>query len=182
MGFGTIHKGFEAFEAEIKRIRTAGIRGIKIHPDFQKFPADDPWMDDVYDVIAAEKMIVLFHAGDERFDFSGPVRIANVLKKHPNLDVVAAHFGGYTEWDASYEYLAGKRLWLDTSSTLWKCPLEKEKKIMNKHGVEKMLFGTDFPMWDPVEELERFDKLGLTGNDRDAVLYKNALELLKRNE
>ena len=45
-----------------------------------------------------------------------------------------------------------------------------------------MLFGTDFPMWDPVEELERFDMLGLTGNDRDAVLYKNALELLKKNE
>ena len=182
VGFGTMQLGFEDFEAEIIRIRRAGIRGIKIHPDFQKFPADDPWMDDVYEVIAAEKMIVLFHAGDARFDFSGPVRIANVLKKHPNLDVVAAHFGGYSEWDASYEYLAGKRVWFDTSSTLWKCPLEKAIKILNKHGVEKMLFGTDFPMWDPVEELERFGKLGLTGNDRDAVLYKNAEALLRKNE
>ena len=182
VGFGTIQLGFETFEAEIKRIRKAGIRGIKIHPDFQKFRADDPWMDDVYEVIAAEKMIVLFHAGDARFDFSGPVRISHVLEKHPNLDVVAAHFGGYTEWDASYEFLAGKRVWLDTSSTLWKCPLEKALKIMNKHGVEKMLFGSDFPMWDYEDELKRFDTLGLTGNDRDAVLYRNALELLKKNE
>ena len=182
VGFGTIQKGFEAFEAEIKRIRAAGMRGIKIHPDFQQFQADDSWMDDVYEVIAAEKMPVLFHAGDIRYDFSGPVRIAHVLQKHPTLDVVAAHFGGYTEWDASYEYLAGKRVWFDTSSSLWKLPLSEAKKIMKKHGVEKMLFGSDFPMWDPEEELERFDTLGLTGDERDMVLYKNALELLKKNE
>ena len=182
VGFGTIQKGFEAFEVEIKRIRAAGIRGIKIHPDFQQFQADDPWMDDVYEVCAAEKMIVLFHAGDARFDFSGPVRISHVLEKHPNLDVVAAHFGGYSEWDASYEYLAGKRVWFDTSSSLWKLPLSEAKKIMKKQGVEKMLFGSDFPMWDHEGELKRFDTLGLIGNDRDAVLYKNAEDLLRKNE
>lgn len=182
VGFGTIQIGYEDFEAEIKRIRKAGMRGIKIHPDFQKFQADDPWMDKVYDVIAAEKMPVLFHAGDIRYDYSGPVRIAHVLEKHPDLDIVAAHFGGYTEWEASYEHLAGKRLWFDTSSTLWKLPVSYAKKIIKKHGYENMLFGSDFPMWNHVEELKRFDQLGFTEKEREAVLYKNAFELLKKTE
>ena len=182
IGFGTMHPDYNNFEDELKRVVSLGLRGIKLHPDFQKFQIDCPKMDDVYEVIAAEKMPVLFHAGDIRYDFSGPGRIAHVLQKHPTLDVVAAHFGGYTEWDASYEYLAGKRVWFDTSSSLWKLPLSEAKKIMKKHGVEKMLFGSDFPMWDPEEELERFDTLGLTGDERDMVLYKNALELLKKNE
>ncbi|MBO7612472.1 MAG: amidohydrolase family protein, partial [Treponema sp.] len=76
------------------------------------------------------------------------------------------------------EYLAGKRVWFDTSSSLWKLPLDEAKKIMKKHGIEKMLFGSDFPMWDHEEELEKFNRLDLTGEEREAILYKNAEKLL----
>lgn len=178
VGFGTIHPDYEDFENELKRIKSLGLRGIKLHPDFQKFQVDTPGMDDVYEVIAELKMPVLVHAGDYRYDFSGPKRILHVLEKHPPLIVVAAHFGGYTEWDNAMEYLVGQRVWFDTSSTLWKLPVEKADEMIKAHGFEKFLFGSDYPMWDHEDELKRFLRLSLSPEEREAILYKNAEKLL----
>ena len=50
--------------------------------------------------------------------------------------------------------------------------------MIKTHGVDKFLFGSDFPMWDHEEEFERFNKLDLSGENKDAVLYKNAARLL----
>ena len=50
--------------------------------------------------------------------------------------------------------------------------------MIRAHGVEKFLFATDFPMWDHKEELEKFNRLALTGEERDAILHKNAEKVL----
>lgn len=178
IGFGTIHPEYENYENELIRIYSAGLMGIKLHLDFQKFPIDLREMDDIYEVIAGLKMPILVHAGDYRYDYSGPKRIAHVLEKHPTLKVVAAHFGGYTQWEDSEKYLVGKNVWFDTSSSLWKLTPDEAMRMIRNHGVEKMLFGVDYPMWDHQEELERFNKLPLTPEERDAILYKNAVDLL----
>ena len=72
----------------------------------------------------------------------------------------------------------GKNVWFDTSSSLWKLEPAYAEKLIHDHGVEKMLFGVDYPMWDHKEELERFNRLNLTQEEKDAILYKNALKLL----
>ena len=178
IGFGTIHPDYENFEQELERIKAAGLVGIKLHPDFQTFAADTPKMDPFYDKIAKLGMPVLFHAGDIRFDYAGPKRIRNVMDKHPDLIVIAAHFGGYTQWEDSYDYLAGTHCYMDTSSTIWKLPLEKANKILEKHGYEKFLYGSDYPMWDYLDDLKSFNTLNLNEEQKEAVLYKNALKLL----
>ncbi|MCQ2976118.1 MAG: amidohydrolase family protein [Bacteroidales bacterium] len=182
IGFGTIHPDYQDFETELNRIKSAGLKGIKLHPDFQKFQIDTEIMDPIYEVMANLKMPVLVHAGDCRYDFSGPKRISNVLEKHPSLILIAAHFGGYTEWDKACEFLVGKKVWFDTSSTLWKLPIDKANEMIKSHGVENFLFGSDYPMWDHEEELQRFNKLSLNNDERDAILFKNALRLLKSIE
>ncbi len=178
IGFGTLHQDFTKTETEIIRIRDAGLKGIKLHPDFQAFKVDDPKMDFAYEVLAHYKMPVLFHAGDIRYDYSGPRRIARVLEKHPDLIIIAAHFGGYTQWDDAYEYLAGRDLWFDTSSTLWKLPVRDALRIMEKHGYERFLFGSDFPMWDHENELKRILELKLSDEKLEAVLFGNGARLL----
>lgn len=180
IGFGTVHPEYEHFEDELKRIKNAGLKGVKLHPDFQKFQIDTTEMDSIYEVLASLKMPVLVHAGDCRYDFSGPKRIANVLKKHPSLILIAAHFGGYTEWEQSCEFLVGKKVYFDTSSTLWKLPIAKANEMLKAHGVENFLFGSDFPMWDHEDEMSRFNKLDLSSSDREMVLYKNAMNLLSQ--
>lgn len=178
VGFGTIHPDFEDPAREIGRIREAGLKGIKLHPDFQKFEADSPAMDGIYGILADAGMPVLIHAGDCRYDFSGPRRIARVLDRHPRLKLIAAHFGGYTEWDEAFELLAGRDLWFDTSSTFWKLSQDRARRMIAKHGADRFLFGSDFPMWDHAGELERFLALGLGEADTQAILAGNAEELL----
>ncbi|MBR5646276.1 MAG: amidohydrolase [Treponema sp.] len=178
VGFATMHPDYSNFEEELKRVHKAGLRGVKLHPDFQKFQCDMPQMDAVYDICASLKMPVLFHAGDCRYDFSGPKRISHVLEKHPDLIVIAAHFGGYTEWKQSFEHLVRKNVYFDTSSTLWKLPVEDADNMIKAHGADKFLFGSDFPMWDHQDEFSRFNKLNLTEEEREKILYKNAEKLL----
>ena len=179
IGFGTIHPDYEDFESELKRIKTAGLKGIKLHADFQKFQMDEERMDPVYEVCASLGLIVLAHAGDYRFDYTGPKRLLNLHKKHPNLKFVAAHFGGYTEWEQAYEYLAGENIYFDTSSTLWKLSLDKTMKMIDKHGTDKFLFGSDYPMWDHSDELARFNTLKISQKEKEDILYNNAKKLLE---
>jgi len=180
IGFGTIHPDYENYAAELERIKAAGLKGIKLHPDFQEFKADVESMDPIYEKMAELKLPVLFHAGDCRFDYSNPKYIANVHKKHPDLVIIAAHFGGYTQWKEALEYLCGEDVYFDTSSSLWKLPVEKAKEMIKKHGYKKFLFGTDYPMWIHSEELESLKVLDLTPEQLEAVLYKNAVELFNK--
>ena len=179
VGFGTMHPLYKEFEAEIARMKEMGLKGIKLHPDFQKFEADAEIMDPIYDCFAKNNLPVLFHAGDYRYDFSGPERIGHVLDKHPDLTVIAAHFGGYTEWDKSYQFLCGRKVYFDTSSTLWRLPYDQALKMIDKHGVDQFLFGVDYPMWDHAGELERFYKLGLSAEDHQKILFENGKKLLE---
>lgn len=182
VGFGTMHYEYENCAAELARIRAAGLRGIKFHPDFQKFQADMPEMDPIYDEIAKHRLPVLFHAGDYRYDYSGPARIAHVKEKHPDLIVIAAHFGGYTEWDEAINHLVGKDVYFDTSSSFWKLPADKARMMIEKHGYEKFLFGSDFPMWDHAGELKRLKALQLPAEWEQAILFGNGDKLLKSIE
>ena len=72
-----------------------------------------------------EDFPILFHCGDSRTDFSSPWRLARVLDTFPHLKIIAAHFGGYSEWGEVWKHLTGRKLWFDTSSTLWKLPVEE---------------------------------------------------------
>lgn len=179
-GFGSIHPGYEHIPQELARIRSLGLRGIKLHPDFQEFYADAPSMDPIYSNIEGN-LPVLIHAGDENNDFSSPRRIANVLKRYPKLTLIAAHLGGYSQWDEAEEYLIGKDLYIDTSSSLWAMPPEKAVSIIRRHGVEKVLFGTDYPLTRHREELARFEALPLTPEEKRLILFDNVNRLLNLN-
>jgi predicted TIM-barrel fold metal-dependent hydrolase len=117
--------------------------------------------------------------GDENVDTSSPERLSHIIGEFPNLVVIAAHFGGYQMWDRSLKHLVGKAVYFDTSSSLWKLDRDKALEMICCHGVDRILFGTDYPMWDHKEELERLLALGLTGEELEKVLWKNACSLLK---
>lgn len=178
VGFGTIHQSYENYAAELERIKEAGLKGIKLHPDFQKIEADSDLLDPIYNKIAELKLPVLFHAGDTRFDFSGPKRLLNVHKKHPDLIMICAHLGGWSEWNESEKYLVGQDVYFDSSSSLDFLSPEKAEEIIRNHGIDKVLFGTDYPMWNHKEELERFNKLNFTQEEKEKILYLNAKKLL----
>ena len=177
IGFGTLHKSMENIDGEIERMRQMGLKGIKLHPEFQEFNIDDEDMFPIYEA-AQGKLPILMHMGDENKTSSSPVRLSNIMSMFPKLTVIAAHFGGYRMWDEAMEYLVGKNVYMDTSSSLFILDKNKALEIIRRHGVDKIFFGTDYPMWDHVEELERFNKLELSPNEREMILYGNAAKML----
>ncbi|MCR4436084.1 MAG: amidohydrolase family protein [Clostridiales bacterium] len=177
VGFGTLHPGLENVGLEVDRIISLGLKGIKLHPEFQEFNIDDEDMLPVYKA-AEGKLPILMHMGDEVKTSSSPERLVKILGMFPDLTVIAAHFGGYQMWDQSMEHLVGKNVYFDTSSTLFRLDRRKAVEIIRKHGVNKILFGTDYPMWDHAGELERFNRLELTEEERELILWKNADRLL----
>lgn len=177
IGFATLHPGLEDVQGEVSRIISMGLKGVKLHPDFQNFAIDDEDMMPIYEALEG-RLPVLIHMGDVNSDASSPVRLARILDKFPRLVVIAAHFGGYQMWDLSCEHLIGKRLYMDTSSSLAFISPTKATDMIRRHGVDKMLFGSDYPMWDHKEELERFLRLELTEEERRAILFSNAKRLL----
>lgn len=160
-------------EREIEHARALGLCGVKYHPDFQTFNIDDPKMIPVYRRLMEYGMPVLFHMGDERYDYSAPRRLYNVMQQLPELTCIAAHFGGYQRWSEAASCLLEGNIWFDTSSTLWKLEPDRARGLIHHYGADRMLFGTDFPMWDPAEEIDRFLALGLTDEENDRILYQN---------
>ena len=177
IGFAAIHPDHEDIEKEMDRAVSLGLKGVKIHPDFQKFNIDDKNAMKIYEVIEG-RLPILIHMGDTRTDYSKPERLARVLDAFPKLEVIGAHFGGWSEWDSAAEILGGRKLWVDTSSSLYALTPERARELIDIYGVENVMFGTDYPMWTAKDELEMFDKIPLTDEEREMILYKNAERLI----
>ena len=111
--------------------------------------------------------------GDNRYDYSAPIRLARVLDRVPDLRCIGAHFGGYRRWREAERVLRGADLYFDTSSSLPYLGKEEALEIIHVYGVDRMFFGTDFPMWDPKEELDRFLALDLPVEEAEKILYGN---------
>ena len=179
IGLGAWHQDITDISGEIDDIQARGLRGIKLHPDFQKFMIDDPKMLDVYKEAHRRGLPVLFHTGDSRTEFSSPHRLMNVIDKLPDFTCIAAHLGGYSEWEEARRELSGTNVYIDTSSSLFKISPEEAKENIAHFGVDHTMFGTDFPMWDPKEELERFFALGFSQEENQAMLYDNFARLFQ---
>lgn len=174
--FAAMHPDVDDVQATVDGIVAQGFRGIKIHPDMQKFAVDDPHVAPMMEAIAG-RLPLLIHSGDYRYDFDGPQRILNLHKNFPQLQIICAHFGGWGEWDRALELLPGHGLLFDTSSSLYKWPAEKATEAVHRFGVENMLFGSDYPMWEPREELGRFMQMQLSDSEREDILWNNAARL-----
>ena len=177
IGFGTLHAGMDNIIQETQYIMDKGLKGIKMHPDIQAFSIDDPRLLPVYEHIQG-RLPVILHMGDTRYDFSHPARLRRVLELFPKLQVIAAHFGGYSMYETAYELLYDKECIFDVSSSLMFMEDGIGEKFINIYGAERMAFGTDYPLWDPVTETERFLQLKLTEEQFDQIGHKTAERFL----
>ena len=176
-GFGTVHADMENVMEEVERIVSLGLKGIKLHPDCQHFNIDDPRLFPLYEEIQG-KLPMMIHLGDEQYDYSHPARLRRVLERFPSLQVCAAHFGGHTMYETAKEYLSDTDCILDISSTLMFLDKKTAESYVNHYGAERLAFGTDYPVWDPVQEVQRFLSLDLTEDQKEQIAWKTASRFL----
>ena len=177
IGFGSLHPDMENADEAVQQIIDAGLKGVKLHPDMQLFALDEDRAFRLFESFAG-KLPLLVHAGDKRFQYSNPRRIARMMDKFPEMTVIAAHMGGYTEWDEAEELLAGRgNLYVDTSSTMFVLDDERMIRAIRAFGADHVMFASDYPMWNPADELEHVRKLGLSEEDLEKVLSGTAKKL-----
>lgn len=178
--FGTIHPAFPGWEKELERLKAAGIRGLKIHPAFQHFRLDDPRLFPLMEA-AQDDFCFLFHVGDalppDRSP-SCPYKLAALLARFPRLRCVAAHLGGYRQWEHALGALAGRDLWLDTSGCVPLLEPGLLRVLLRRHPPDRILFGSDYPLYDPADALERLQRAAGLGDAELERYCANADALL----
>ncbi len=187
--FGSLHPAAtpRELESELDRLIRAGIRGIKIHPDYVGVEIDAPAFDPILSLCEARAVPVITHAGFDPLSpehvHATPAMLRRVLDRYPRLTLIAAHTGGFDEEDATLETLVGTRIYLDTSLSairLGKDPAWGDKcaAIIRNHDPHRLLFGTDSPWSTPQEELAFLNRIGLSEDRLRAILSENATRLL----
>jgi len=177
IGFASMHQDFPDMEGEIERCIKMGLKGVKIHPDTQGVKADDPRLMHLYEILEG-RLPVVMHCGDYRWDNSHPRRIKKILRAFPNLVMDAAHYGGWSLFDLAVEYLEDEHCFLDISSSSTLLGPRRVSELIHIYGPERMLFGSDYPMWDPTEEVGRFMESALTDEEREMICWQNAQRFL----
>lgn len=180
--FGSVHPDSPNALSELERLAKAGIRGIKLHPDYQHFFVDDEKMFPIYKKIAELGFITVFHAGVD-IGYPKPVhctpeRLLRVLDLFDDAPVVAAHFGGWLLWDSVLEDLCGTEVYLDTAFSSGKMPPDYAKELIKAHGADKVLLGSDMPWSDTLDEVRFVQSLDLSAEDEEKILSNNAKRLL----
>ncbi len=181
ISLGAIHPDSPRPEKVLEGIRNLGLPGIKMHPEYQGFTLSDPRVQPIWSACAALGLVVVLHCGaDLGFSppyHSSPAQIRSLIGNHPNLKLVAAHFGSWRMWEAVEVELIGCPLYLDLSFTLGLLPDEKVLELVRRHDPERVLFGTDTPWRNQTEELDYFQQLPFTSAEKERILWQNAAKL-----
>lgn len=193
LSFGGIHPDCENYKEKLDYIKSLGLPGIKIHPDYQKVMIDDIRFMKIMEYASELDLIILTHAGID-IGLPEPVhcppkKMRKVLDALKPEKMILAHCGGWKQWEEVYEYLAGENVYLDTAflfgvrgnnSPHFYNYMEQDMflKILEKHDSDKILFATDSPWSDAKAGIEYIRNLPVSDAVKKKIFWENALRLL----
>lgn len=198
ISFGAMHPDYEDYKKELLRIKNMGIKGIKLHPDYQQVMIDDIRYKRIISAASELGLITLIHAGID-IGLPGPVHavpnaIKNLLVDVKSEKMILAHMGGFNMWEEAIDVIAGENVYLDTAFSLGEInyfsdyPIAERNCVMMKpdlfmkmvqaFGEDKILFATDSPWGGHAETLEAFQEIPLSEMQREKILCGNAKKLL----
>lgn len=189
ISFGGIHPDSEDVEGELDGIVRRGLRGIKLHPDYQGVMIDDPRYLRIVGGALDRDLHVVAHAG---LDVGYPDlihappeasrRLIDALGDRLRAGrgrLILAHLGGNEQWDEVERHLVGQRVMLDLAFIIRRIPARRLLGIIRAHGAGNILFGSDYPWSDPRADAEALRAIGLTEGELADIFENNARALLK---
>jgi hypothetical protein len=192
IAFGGIHPRFcDDVEAEMARLLKLGIRCLKVHPPHQLIAANayrdgNTAQAALYCRAEQENLLMMFHGGTSVFPgarnvFADTMPIDDVAVDFPNLKIIIAHAGRPLHTETTFFLLRRhKNLYIDISGIPPKKLLDYLPRLDEIAG--KTLWGTDWPspgVWDLKKNIDDFLALPISQQIKEAILYDNALRLLK---
>lgn len=183
ISFGSVHPDSEITEQELNRLKDNGIKGIKLHPEYQEFDVLYDKAKEIYRLCGELGLIIVLHCGKDvaypNTLMASPERVAKVSKLYPDTKFVCAHLGGHMRWQEVFEHLAGiDNVWLDTAYVARCLDKESFKRIADKHGLKRILYATDCPWESGIITQDYINNMGYTNSEIDDIMFNNAYDLL----
>ncbi len=195
VSFAAVHPDTAELKMVMRGIRNSGLRGIKIHPDYQETYFDDIRYLRILDAAAEEGLLVLVHAGmDEVYPDQVHCDVKRILRVLEEVDcshLILAHMGGWQMWTDVKKYICGAPVYMDTAFSLTGTVSVENRGVYGKmlddhqftelvrlHGSDRVLFGSDTPWSSQKENLEWIQKCSLNPGEKTQILGENARKLL----
>jgi predicted TIM-barrel fold metal-dependent hydrolase len=180
--FGTLHPDSTDFVSEIARLKQSGIKGVKLHPEYQGFYIADKKYYPIYDALQDAEILVTMHTGKDPGPFASdhalPQAVKTLIKDFPRLRLIAAHMGGWRLWDMVEQELAGENIFFDTAAIYGIIDPALFVRLVRKHGAERILFASDSPWFDLGVARNWIDAQPLTSSEKEKIFFANANALL----
>lgn len=182
ISFGGLHPETDDYKRDVDYVASLGLKGIKLHPEYQNFKIDEPNMMKIYDYILSKGLMIMFHAGaDPAYKppyRSSPHAFRRIIDEMKGGVIIAAHLGGHAQWDDVEKYLVGTDIYLDTSMGTEYYPEEQFVRIVKNHTKGHILFGSDSPWSNAGKEIEKIRSMPLTEEEKTDILGNSARKLL----
>jgi len=184
------HKGKTGVREARRLIRDFGIRGFKFHPTMQGFFPNDRLAYPLYEAIAEENCIALFHTGQTgvgsgipggngmRLKYSNPIYLDDVAVDFPKMTIIAAHPSFPWQEEALAVAQHKPNVYIDLSGWSPKYFPDILVRYCNSILKKKVLFGSDWPMLTPERWLADFEQIKIKDEIRPDILKGNAARLL----
>ena len=195
--FAAIHPDAPDWDAELTRAKQLGFKGVKVHPVYQGVAIDDPRFVRILARCGELGLIVVMHSGADigfpGVDMCSPRMLQRALQQSGPVTLVAAHMGGWRNWQEVPEYLLDTSIYLDTAFSLGsivpidghyapeELPLLPERhfcELVQLFGSKRVVFGTDSPWDDMGQAVRRIEALPLTAAEQEDIFSVNAKRLL----
>ena len=172
-----------------------GLRGIKLYPVLGGFDASDEARHGAFYAAAEEaRLPVLWHMGATPspvgdLAVTQPLVIDQVARRHPGLVQIIAHMGHPWQTDTIVVLRKNPNVFADVSA-LWSRPLDGYFTLVRAQEwdvVDKLLFGSDFPLWTPADAMQSLRRLAtmdvgdlprVASETVERIIAQDALDLL----
>lgn len=190
LSFGGIHPDTENYKEVLKQIKSYGLKGIKLHPDYQNTFFEDIRYKRIVEKATELGLYIMVHAGEDigmpEPIHCRPEHVLSVLEETGSDKLILAHMGGWRLWDKVEELLAGQKVYFDTAFSIDCMPgvegmLTEEQfiRLVRKHGADKILFGTDSPWSSQKDYVDWMNRIELTEEERRMILGENAKKIVE---
>lgn len=182
ISFGGIHPECENYRQILRDVRNMGMKGIKLHPDYQDVYFKDIRYKRIVSYAAELGLVIVVHSGRDPKSPDNihctPAMAREVIRDVQPDKLVLAHLGGNECWEEVEEYLVGEPVYFDTAVILDKVPEEQFLRIVQNHGADRILFGTDSPWAGQKEYIDILKGMPLTEREKAMIFGENAWKIL----
>ena len=184
--FGTVHPRAKDVEAEVEKVAEMGLRGVKLHPQYQGVIINDAAYVRIVKRCAKLKLPVLFHTGADPgrpyallAEPEDIVKLLNIVEDLDGLTMILPHMGALMQYDEVERLLVGRNVYFDTSFSCEHIDPVQFGRMIDNHGYQRILYGSDCPWINGKLCIEAVRALHLPAEQEEAIFWRNAARLLK---